>query len=331
MKSFRSTMRFLLISCVLLTATTAVHAAATRTWVSGTGNDSNPCSYTAPCATFAGAFGKTAINGEINCLDAGEYGNFGISHSITIECRASQGAILTNTGGVGISINITASMADDPLATVRLRGISITGAGGSCGTGCGGSRSGWFGIMIQSTSRQPKVFLEDLTIQNFVVDGIYFGGPGELSATNCRVVDNGAVGIHVLSNVAGSNGVVHVTINKTQADLNQQGIRFEGNVFGVIKDSTASSNSLNGFVTFPTSIANAEMTIRDSTANNNRQWGVFSGGANGFLGTVRIVNTTAIHNTTSQLVVSSGGTICTNQKNHIGTPSDVPSACFIDQ
>jgi hypothetical protein len=113
--------------------------------------------------------------------------------------------------------------------------------------------------------------------------------------------------------------------------MNQQGIRFEGNSYGVIKDSTASSNSLNGFVTFPTSIGNAEMTIRDSTANNNRQYGVFSGGANGFLGTVRIVNTTAIHNTTSQLLVSTGGTICTNQKNHIGTPSDAPVACFIDQ
>ena len=38
---------------------------ATRTWVSGVGDDANPCSRTAPCKTFAGAISKTAAGGEI--------------------------------------------------------------------------------------------------------------------------------------------------------------------------------------------------------------------------------------------------------------------------
>ena len=52
-------------------------AQATRTWVSGVGDDANPCSRTAPCKTFAGAISKTAAGGEINCLDPGGFGGRG--------------------------------------------------------------------------------------------------------------------------------------------------------------------------------------------------------------------------------------------------------------
>ena len=51
--------------------TTSAHAQATRTWVSGVGDDANPCSRTAPCKTFAGAISKTATGGEINCPRSG--------------------------------------------------------------------------------------------------------------------------------------------------------------------------------------------------------------------------------------------------------------------
>ena len=53
----------------LFAVTAPAHAQATRTWVSGVGDDLNPCSRTAPCKTFAGAISKTFINGEIDCLD----------------------------------------------------------------------------------------------------------------------------------------------------------------------------------------------------------------------------------------------------------------------
>jgi hypothetical protein len=43
-----------------LVFTTLASAQATRTWVSGVGDDANPCSRTAPCKTFAGAISKTA-------------------------------------------------------------------------------------------------------------------------------------------------------------------------------------------------------------------------------------------------------------------------------
>src|SRR5438046_5975235 len=95
------------------------HAQATRTWVSGVGDDVNPCSRTAPCKTFAGAISKTAINGEINCLDPGGFGAVTITKSITIDCHEIFALILAS-GTTGVNINLTTTLATDPLQTVRL-------------------------------------------------------------------------------------------------------------------------------------------------------------------------------------------------------------------
>jgi hypothetical protein len=72
-------------------AAAPAHAQATRTWVSGVGDDANPCSRTAPCKTFAGAISKTAAAGEINCLDSGGFGAVTITKSITILCNGVVG------------------------------------------------------------------------------------------------------------------------------------------------------------------------------------------------------------------------------------------------
>src|SRR5687768_1133692 len=100
-------------------------AQATRTWVSGVGDDANPCSRTAPCKTFAGAISKTATSGEINCLDPGGFGGVTITKSIMIRCDYTEGGVLSAGAGVnGIVINLPA--ATD---TVFLSGIDFNGAG----------------------------------------------------------------------------------------------------------------------------------------------------------------------------------------------------------
>src|SRR6267154_2020283 len=83
-------------------------AQATRTWVSCVGDDANPCSRTAPCKTFAGAISKTAVNGEIDCLDPGGFGGVTITKSITLDCTFANGSILV-AGTNGITINATGS------------------------------------------------------------------------------------------------------------------------------------------------------------------------------------------------------------------------------
>ena len=89
---------------VFVISSVAVNAQATRTWVSGVGDDANPCSRTAPCKTFAGSISKTAAGGEINCLDSGGFGAVTITKSMTIDCKGMGGGILASLT-TGIIIN----------------------------------------------------------------------------------------------------------------------------------------------------------------------------------------------------------------------------------
>src|SRR3982750_954931 len=84
------------------------HAQATRTWVSGVGDDANPCSRTAPCKTFAGAISKTAAAGEINCLDPGGFGGVTITKSITISSEGFEAGVLVS-GTNAIIVNAGAT------------------------------------------------------------------------------------------------------------------------------------------------------------------------------------------------------------------------------
>src|SRR5881628_3714309 len=112
------------VALLILAAVAPAHAQATRTWVSGVGDDVNPCSRTAPCKTFAGAISKTAAGGEISALDPGGFGAVTIIKSITISGDGTLAGILA-AGVNGIIVNAGAS--DD----VIIRSISIDGTTGA--------------------------------------------------------------------------------------------------------------------------------------------------------------------------------------------------------
>jgi hypothetical protein len=107
----------------------AAQAQASRTWVSGVGDDANPCSRTAPCKTFAGAISKTAAGGEIDALDPGGFGAVTITKAITIDGGGGQvaSALVSGTNGIIVSAG--------PTDVVTLRNLTINGIGG---TGSGG-------------------------------------------------------------------------------------------------------------------------------------------------------------------------------------------------
>jgi hypothetical protein len=56
-------------------------AQANRTFVSGHGADSNPCSLVAPCRSFTQALTQTNAGGEITILDPAGYGSVTINKS----------------------------------------------------------------------------------------------------------------------------------------------------------------------------------------------------------------------------------------------------------
>src|SRR5258707_923586 len=108
MKTTRFSVHLIAVAVVMLAFAGIASAQATRTWVSGVGDDANPCSRTAPCKTFAGAISKTAAGGEIDCLDPGGFGALTITKSITIDCDSGAGGVL-NSGFNGIIISAGAN------------------------------------------------------------------------------------------------------------------------------------------------------------------------------------------------------------------------------
>jgi hypothetical protein len=113
--------------------TAPAHAQATRTWVSGTGNDANPCSRTSPCETFAGAIAKTVAGGEIDALDPGGFGALTITKSITIDGGGGTVASVLATSGSGITV---AAGANDIVVIKNVRFQGLLG-NASCPSGCG--------------------------------------------------------------------------------------------------------------------------------------------------------------------------------------------------
>jgi hypothetical protein len=196
MNKFRLTFHAAIFIAMTFALSSVSLAQATRTWVSGVGDDVNPCSRTAPCKTFAGAISKTAINGEIDALDPGGFGSVVITKSITIDGAGTLAGIMASGMPGGISINITggtgaagAAKTDaakvDEAKTVRLRGLSINGAG-----------SGVNGIRVIAAN---KVSIEDTVIDGFTANGINIETTGatQVFVKNTTIRNNAGSGINV--------------------------------------------------------------------------------------------------------------------------------------
>ncbi len=268
------------------------HAQATRTFVSGVGNDADPCSRTAPCKTFAGAISKTFINGEIDCLDPGGFGTLTITKSITIDCTGTLGSVLAS-GTNGFNINIPVS-ANDPFRTVRLRGLTVNGTGAS---GTIGTRTGLKGVSI---TQAATVIIEDTVISDFsqqgVVDARATGG--KLLIRNSVIRNNTLAGIVVASTSGSTASIENVhSLNNGQglatANLNKVSIVrsvFAGNTAAGIEsdaggqvgvDSTVATGNNIGVQNSGTmSVSNSEISFNTTGASgaftsfgNNRIFG----------------------------------------------------------
>jgi hypothetical protein len=232
---------------VLLSAAPA-SAQATRTFVSGVGNDADPCSRTAPCKTFAGAFSKTFINGEIDCLDPGGYGTLTITKSITIDCTGTFGSVLAS-GTTGFIVSIPVS-ANDPTRSVRLRGITINGTGAS---GTIGTRTGIDGIRIlQATS----VFVEDTVIAEFSQQGIEVAASANVNLTldNVTIRNTNVAGV----TLATTAGQAVASFNNVRIDGTPVGLSAANRVRANIRNVMLSHNATGIQTSGTDNIVNAD-------------------------------------------------------------------------
>src|SRR4051812_13560852 len=175
------------IAALALCSYAAPSQAQTRTWVSGVGDDFNPCSRTAPCKTFAGAISKTAANGKINCLDPGGFGAVTITKSLEIDCFAFPGGILSAGTPAGITISTT------PNITVVLRGIEIHGGG----SGTHGVR-----VLIPASVTIEKCFITAIT-GNGVEINIASAGNAHVAVFDSTVTQ-AAKGVAMTASAGGS-------------------------------------------------------------------------------------------------------------------------------
>src|SRR5215470_18828285 len=159
LRIFVLTLAMTLIAAVLYAD--PANAQASRTWVSGVGDDANPCSRTAPCKTFAGAISKTANGGEIDVLDPGGFGALTITKSITIDGGGGQVASVLVAGTNGLVI---AAGATDVIILKNLRLQGLLGNGGNPGN------SGQTAIKIINSA--AMVVIENVEIYGFAIHGI---------------------------------------------------------------------------------------------------------------------------------------------------------------
>jgi hypothetical protein len=266
--------RFLATAALAVGFSTIAHAQATRTWVSGVGNDANPCSRTAPCKTFAGAISKTASGGEINVLDPGGFGTVTIGKPITISSEGFEAGVLTNAGN-GIIVNV-------PNATdfVVLRGLDLEGLGGASN-----------GITVITGG---TVHVEKCTINRFTNNGINFAptvANSKLVVTDTIVRNNGNFA------TSAGGGIFVGPTSTAKADLNN--VRMENNVFGFKSQGSSNCNASNclagnnAFAGFSAASGATVLNIERSVSTHNGTGIVCNSGTLIRLGNNSITDNTA--------------------------------------
>ncbi len=261
-------------------------AQATRTWVSGVGDDANPCSRTAPCKTFAGAISKTAAGGEISVLDPGGFGAVTITKSITINGDGTLAGVLTT--GQGIIVN--AGVND----RVILRNLSIVGAGGSATNGIN-----WLG--------GAQLTVDRCSIYGFTTTGINVAKStdGELYVRDTYITNTSA-GIKMTT----TSGAVTASVDNVRIDnMTGNGVEGINSVVSNINNSSIFSNAGSAVITSGAStitVTNSQLYLNITALN---------AAASG--STIRTSNNNIFHNATA-FTIAAGATIATGNNNKTG-------------
>jgi hypothetical protein len=264
-------------------------AQATRTWVSGVGDDVNPCSRTAPCKTFAGAIAKTAAGGEISVLDPGGYGGVTITKAITINGRGTlAGVLVSGTNGIVVNAGVN--------DVVVLRSLDVNGIG-----------TGTNGVHFVAGK---ALHVEDCDIYGFAGQGINFApaGDSQLFVDRTRIRNNAGGAIHVHP---GPAGFADAAIGHVEMHRNGRGIRAEDGSSVLVRNSLAAGNAMAGFNVVSAARV-AKMTVEGSAATANMT-GVRASGA---LASV-LLNDSTIADNTDLGLSNAGGSIVSWGNNRV--------------
>jgi hypothetical protein len=295
MNKFRFTINALAVLVFTLAFASLAQAQATRTWVSGVGDDANPCSRTAPCKTFAGAISKTAAGGEIDVLDPGGFGALTINKAITIDGGGGQVASVLAGGTNGFVIN---GGANDiiTLNNLRFQGIKQT------------ATPGLDAIKINSGL---GVHVMNCIIENWSQNGIedVRSASSFLEVNNTSITNCGTNGISVNPS-SGSNPVnVHVANSRAQGN-GSSGLFVGSNVTAVVFNSVFTQNISAGIFAQQTAGGTTTVSVDHCVVSSN----VNGFQANTASSKILVSNTTAVGNLT--LAVTAGGGLVSSYGNN---------------
>jgi hypothetical protein len=242
--------KFFNLLAITVLGTTVMYGQASRTWVSGVGDDANPCSRTAPCKTFAGAISKTAAGGEIDALDPAGYGAVTITKAITIDGGGGQVASVLVAGTNGIVVQA------GPSDVVILRNLRINGIG----TGINGIR-----------------FLsgKDLNVESCYIFGFTTNGVdialNQATASSAHIINtiiknNGGVGVRAANAVTPAVGVL---VDESHMILNNIGVEAAQHAHVTVSRSLASKNAADGMKSDDAATSDAQLTVSFSDSNLN--------------------------------------------------------------
>jgi hypothetical protein len=256
-------LRFCSMALALVLTSSLAFGQATRTWVSGVGDDANPCSRTAPCKTFAGAISKTAPGGEIDALDPGGFGALTITKSITLDGGGGQVASVLVAGTNGI---VVAAGSTD---VVIIRNVRFDGLLGN------GSNSGNAGINGIRFISGKTLVIENCDIFGFNNNGIDIANnqSSQVTVKNTTVTNVAAVGLRATT----SAGTVQVSIDESNFTANGFGVWADSNSKVDVSRSRAAGNSAIGFISQAVGSGPSVMDVDGSVTVNNGV-GLQSGG-----------------------------------------------------
>ena len=272
-----------------------------RGWVSGAGDDGNPCSRVAPCKTFAVAVAKTSF--EIDCLDPGGFGTVTITKVMTINCHEMFGSILAS-GVPGITVNA-------PGANVILRNLQINGAQGSAAV------AGTIGVHILAAA---SVSIENCVITQFSQQGI---SDARTTGNTKLFIRNSVISHNLLSGIAvTATGPNNVEIENTSSINNLFGVATGTGNNVAIKRSVFSGNSGTGVG----ADVGGQVTVDNSVISNNGI-GLQVGG------TVKVSNSDIVFNTSafSGGVITYGNNRITGNLGSSPVAADAPTSALGQQ
>lgn len=288
----------LLFALAALALPSAASAQATRTWVSGVGDDVNPCSRTAPCRTFAGAISKTAAGGVINALDPGNFGALNITKSLTVRARTEAGILAPGTNGIVVNAGVNDKVVID--------GLDITGTGTGAPTALAGirvlqarsvqirrtdiSRTQVGVAVVPNTASATRVTIHDGYIHDNGV-GVFVGPSVSTSPFAATVVRRSVITENTCGLVATGTGPNAATPNAS-TDCGTAAPGAVSSVSGVELLDTAVS--YNGTGVYARGGA-ATVSLSDNTVNGNNVFGLrrVDGGQLTSFGSNVITNNTA--------------------------------------